>query len=411
MTKINSNYLKLQGSYLFAHIAKQINAFLAKNPNADIIRLGIGDVTLPITKTVLDAMHSAVDEMGKKESFRGYGPEQGYDFLINTIIENDYTPRSIQFSKEEVFVSDGAKCDVGNIQELFSTDSIVAICDPVYPVYLDSNVMAGRTGEIKDNGYFDKIVYLPTNKENGFSPSLPDTNVNLIYLCSPNNPTGTALTKEELKKWIDYATKNKAIILYDAAYREYITDETLPKSIYEVEGAKKVAIEFNSFSKTAGFTGVRCAYTVVPKELEAYTDKGELYSVNKLWNRRQTTKFNGVPYIVQKAAEAVYSPQGKKETKELIEYYMTNAKIITDGLTNAGYEVYGGVNAPYIWWKLPAGIKSIDFLDILLEKCHVVGTPGSGFGPEGEGYFRLTAFGDRDRTIEAVKRITSTKFV
>ena len=411
MTKINSNYLKLQGSYLFAHIAKQINTFLAKNPNADIIRLGIGDVTLPITKTVLTAMHNAVDEMGIKETFRGYGPEQGYDFLINTIIENDYKTRGIEFSKDEVFVSDGAKCDVGNIQELFSTDSIVAICDPVYPVYLDSNVMAGRTGEIKDNGYFDKIVYLPTNKENGFSPSLPDTNVNLIYLCSPNNPTGTALTKDELKKWIDYATKNKAIILYDAAYREYITDDSLPKSIYEVEGAKKVAIEFNSFSKTAGFTGVRCAYTVVPKELEAYTDKGELYSVNKLWNRRQTTKFNGVPYIVQKAAEAVYSPQGKKETKELVEYYMTNAKIIMDGLTEAGYEVYGGVNAPYIWWKLPKGIKSIDFLDILLEKCHVVGTPGSGFGPEGEGYFRLTAFGDRDRTIEAVKRITSTKFI
>ena len=411
MTKINSNYLKLQGSYLFAHIAKQINAFLAKNPNADIIRLGIGDVTLPITKTVLTAMHNAVDEMGMKESFRGYGPEQGYDFLLNTIIENDYKPRGIEFSKDEVFVSDGAKCDVGNIQELFSTDSIVAICDPVYPVYLDSNVMAGRTGEIKENGYFDKIVYLPTNKENGFSPSLPDTNVNLIYLCSPNNPTGTALTKDDLKKWIDYATKNKAIILYDAAYREYITDNSLPKSIYEVEGAKKVAIEFNSFSKTAGFTGVRCAYTVVPKELEAYTDKGELYSINKLWNRRQTTKFNGVPYIVQKAAEAVYSPEGKKETKELVEYYMTNAKIIMDGLTNAGYEVYGGVNAPYIWWKLPAGIKSIDFLDILLEKCHVVGTPGSGFGPEGEGYFRLTAFGDRDRTIEAVKRITSTKFI
>ena len=409
MSHINSNYLKLPGSYLFANIARQISEYLDDKPDADIIRLGIGDVTLPISPVVIKAMHKAVDEMAEAKTFHGYGPEQGYDFLINAIIKYEYESRGVMIDKSEVFVSDGSKCDVGNIQEIFDIKSTIAIGDPVYPVYLDSNVMAGRTGEIDDSGYFADVVYMASTKENNFSPKFPEKNVNLIYLCSPNNPTGATLTREELKKWVDYAKKTGAVILYDSAYSAYIRDESLPRSIYEIEGAKEVAIEFKSLSKTAGFTGVRCAFTVVPQELFAFNDKGEKVSLNKLWNRRQTTKFNGVSYIVQRAAEAVYSDAGMAEVKELIAYYMTNADIIVKGLRSAGFEVYGGENAPYIWWKLPEGIKSWDFLSRLLKECEVVGTPGEGFGPCGEGYFRLTAFGNRERTIAAIERIVKNK--
>lgn len=405
MAYINEDYLKLPGSYLFAEIAKRVASFKNDNPEADIIRLGIGDVTRPLVPAVIEAMHAAVDEMGKAETFRGYGPEQGYTFLIEKVIENDYTPRGIALDVDEVFISDGAKSDVANIQELFDRNCTVAITDPVYPVYLDTNVMAGRTGLIGEDGRFEGIVYLPCNAENGFVPSLPSSKVDMIYLCLPNNPTGTTLSKAELKKWVDYARENGSIILFDSAYEAYITEPDVPHSIYEIEGAKDCAIEFRSMSKTAGFTGTRCAYTVVPKTVLGKTKSGETYPLNKMWNRRQTTKFNGVPYIVQKGAEAVYSPEGKKQIREVIDYYMANAKIIHDGLVEAGITVFGGVNAPYIWLKTPKGMDSWEFFDKLLTQAHVVGTPGSGFGPSGAGYFRLTAFGNRENTEEAVRRI------
>ncbi len=407
MALINENYLKLPGSYLFAEIGRRVTKYKEQHPDAKVIRLGIGDVTLPLPAAVIAAMHRAVDEMAQAETFRGYGPEQGYAFLIQKVIEHDYAPLGIQFGEDEVFISDGSKCDVGNIQEIFGIDNTVAITDPVYPVYLDTNVMAGRTGELGGDGKFGNIVYLPCTAENQFRPALPETKVDLIYLCVPNNPTGTALPRAELKKWVDYARAQQAVILYDAAYSAYITEADVPHSIYEIEGARNVAIEFNSFSKTAGFTGTRCAYTVVPKSVMAYTRTGEALPLNPLWNRRQTTKFNGVPYIIQRGAEAVYSPEGQAQVRALIEYYMTNARIIREGLQRVNLQVYGGVNAPYIWLKTPNGLDSWAFFDKLLHEVHVVGTPGTGFGPSGAGYFRLTAFGNRENTEEAITRITT----
>ncbi len=406
MITINENYLKLQDSYLFSTIAKKVEEYTKNNPDKKVIKLGIGDVTMPIAPAVIEAVHKAADEMMKKETFKGYGPEQGYDFLKEKIVEHDYKKRGIQIEKDEIFVSDGAKCDTGNVGEIFGKDNKVAITDPVYPVYLDTNVMAGRTGEYNEKtDTYDGVVYMPATAQNNFVPELPNTKVDMIYLCLPNNPTGTVLTKQELTKWVKYAKENKAIILFDSAYEAFIQEDNVPHSIYEIEGAKEVAIEFRSFSKTAGFTGVRCAYTVVPKELRGYTKNGEEVSLNKLWNRRQCTKFNGVPYITQRAAEAVYSEEGQKQIKENINYYMENAKIILEGLKEAGYEVFGGKNAPYIWLKVPNGYTSWEFFDYLLEKANVVGTPGVGFGPSGEGYFRLTAFGSRENTKEAIKRI------
>ncbi len=406
MIKINENYLKLQDSYLFSSIAKKIAEFQKQNPDKKIIRLGIGDVTRPIVSSVSKAMQDAAKEVAVEETFKGYGPEQGYDFLREKIVEYDYKARGIEIDIDEIFVSDGAKCDCGNIGDILGTDNIVAITDPVYPVYLDTNVMAGRTGKYDDKtGKYEKIVYMPAISENNFVPELPKEKVDMIYLCFPNNPTGTTISKEELKKWVNYAKDNKSLILYDSAYEAYISEENVAHSIYEIEGAKEVAIEFRSFSKTAGFTGIRCAYTVVPKELKGFTEDGEEISLNKLWNRRQTTKFNGVSYITQKAAEAVYSVEGQKEIKENIKYYMNNARIIREGLIEAGFTVYGGVNAPYIWLKVPKGLTSWEFFDKLLNEANVVGTPGVGFGPSGEGYFRLTAFGSKENTEEAIERI------
>jgi LL-diaminopimelate aminotransferase len=405
MALINENYLKLPGSYLFAEIARRVTGFRNENKDANVIRLGIGDVTKPLPAAVIEALHSAVDEMAKEETFRGYGPEQGYNFLIRKIIDTDYAPRGINLDEDEVFVSDGSKSDVGNIQEIFGIDNRVAITDPVYPVYLDTNVMAGRTQLLGDDGRFGGVAYLPCNAENKFIPELPKHKVDLIYLCSPNNPTGTTLSKEELKKWVDYAKANEAIILFDAAYEAYIREDNIPHSIYEIEGAKEVAIEFRSFSKNAGFTGTRCALTVVPKMVTGKTAAGEAVSLNKLWNRRQTTKFNGVPYIIQKGAEAVYSAAGQQQIKALVDYYMTNAQIIVEGLKSTGLEVYGGVNAPYIWLRTPHNMDSWAFFDKLLNEANIVGTPGTGFGPSGKGYFRLTAFGNRENTQEAIHRI------
>lgn len=399
--KLNENYFKLQDSYLFSTIAKKVAIFQEKNPDKKVIKLGIGDVTLPIVPVVIEAMHKAIEEMGNKETFRGYGPEQGYDFLRERIVEWDYEKRGISIEKEEIFVSDGAKCDTGNFQELFGIDNTIAITDPVYPVYLDSNVMAGRTGNFQnDTKQYEKVVYMPVTAENGFTPELPKEPVDIIYLCLPNNPTGTVLNRIQLKKWVDYAKENKSIILFDSAYEAFITQKDIPHSIYEIEGAKEVAIEFRSFSKTAGFTGIRCAYTVVPKEIMIQET-----SLNTLWNRRQCTKFNGVPYITQRAAEAIYTEEGQKQIKENIAYYQENARIIREGLEKTGYTIYGGVNAPYIWLKVPKNMTSWEFFDKLLEEKNIVGTPGAGFGPSGEGYFRLTAFGSRENTIEAMKRI------
>lgn len=409
MALINENYTKLPGSYLFSDIAKKVNDFKAANPAANIIRLGIGDVTKPLPAASIEAMHKAVDEMAKAETFRGYGPEQGYDFLVNTIVENDYKARGLDIEVDEVFVSDGSKSDTGNIGDILGTDNIVAITDPVYPVYVDTNVMAGRSGDLASDGKWSKIVYLPCTAENDFVPELPKTKVDIIYLCYPNNPTGTTLTKDQLKVWVDYAIANKALILFDSAYEAFITENDVPHSIYEIEGAKSVAIEFRSFSKTAGFTGTRCAYTVIPKELNGYTSKGEPVALNKLWNRRHTTKFNGVPYIIQRAAEACYSAEGKKQVKDTISYYLNNAKIIREGLVEQGLKVYGGVNSPYIWIKTPNGMDSWAFFDYLLNELNVVGTPGVGFGPNGEGYLRLTAFNTLENTKEAVERLKNIK--
>ena len=401
--KLNPHIAALPAGYLFAEIAKRVKAYSADHPEADILKLGIGDVTRPLSRYVADEMARAAAAMGTREGFRGYGPDFGYDFLINAIIENDYLPYGVQLSKEEVFISDGAKPDVGNLQELFSKDAVIAVTDPVYPVYVDSNAMAGRLGEY-ENGQWSKLCYLPCNAENGFVPEVPKGHVDVIYLCYPNNPTGTVLTKEQLKPFVDYALAHDAIIVYDSAYRAFITTPQVPHSIYEVEGAHKCAIECCSFSKTAGFTGVRCGYMVIPKELMGDAD-GKPVSVNKLWQRRTSTKFNGVSYPVQVAAAAVYAPQGQKEIQESIDAYLENARIIREGLEKAGCTVFGGVDSPYVWMKTPDGMKSWDFFDLLLTKAHVVGTPGEGFGPSGDGYFRLTAFNTKENTIEAIKRI------
>ena len=410
MSYINENFLELQDSYLFSTIAKKVAEYTKNNPEKEVIKLGIGDVTKPIVPACIEAMHKAVDEIGTIEGFKGYGPEQGYEFLRKAIAINDYKSRKIEIEEDEIFVSDGAKCDCGNIVDIFAKENKVAITDPVYPVYLDTNVMSGRSGKYnEETGKYENIIYLPVTAKNNFKPELPKEKVDIIYLCFPNNPTGTVLTKQELKEWIDYAKENKAIILYDSAYEAFIEEENIPHSIYEVEGAKEVAIEFKSFSKTAGFTGVRCAYTVVPKQVKGYTKEGEEISLNKLWNRRTTTKFNGVSYIVQRAAEATYSEEGKKQIEENIKYYKENAKIIKQGLEKAGFKVYGAINSPYIWLKVPEGISSWEFFDKLLKEANIVGTPGSGFGPSGEGYFRLTAFATRENTIKAMQRIENWK--
>lgn len=405
MARINENYLKLKAGYLFPEIGRRVAAFQKANPDAKVIKLGIGDVTRPLVPAVVDAMRAAVDEMGSDAGFRGYGPEQGYDFLIDAIREHDYASRGVTIGRDEIFVSDGSKCDSGNIQEIFATDSVVALTDPVYPVYLDTNVMAGRTGAAGDDGRYAGIVYMPTTAENDFTPALPKEHVDLIYLCSPNNPTGAAATKEQLATWVQHAKKTGAVILFDAAYEAFISDPKIPHSIYEIEGAREVAIEFRSFSKTAGFTGTRCAFTVVPKEVTASAGNGERVALNGLWNRRHTTKFNGVSYPIQRAAAATYSPEGHRQTRDIIAFYMENARLIREGLQRAGYTVYGGVNAPYIWLRTPAGTSSWEFFDKLLGTANVVGTPGSGFGPSGEGYFRLSAFNSRANVEEAIARI------
>ena len=401
MFTINENYLKLPGSYLFSNIAKKINAYQSENPEAEILRLGIGDVTQPLAPAIIDALHKAVDEMANAETFHGYAPDLGYEFLRNAIAKNDYKDRGCDIAADEIFVSDGAKCDSGNIQEIFGLDNKIAVCDPVYPVYVDTNVMAGRSGEYNPNTQnFDGMIYMPCLEENDFVPEFPKENPDIIYLCFPNNPTGATITKAQLQEWVDYAKRIGAVIIYDAAYEAYITEEEIPHSIYECEGARECAIELHSFSKNAGFTGVRLGYTVVPKDLKC----GDV-QLHSLWARRHGTKYNGAPYIVQRAGEAVYSDAGKAQLKEQVDYYMQNAKVIYEGLKNAGYSVSGGINAPYVWLKTPDNMTSWEFFDFLLEKANVVGTPGSGFGPSGEGYFRLTAFGSYENTLEAIKRI------
>lgn len=401
MVKVNDNYLKLPGSYLFSAIAKKVNAYTAANPDKKIIRLGIGDVTQPIAPALIKALHDAVEEMGSAETFHGYAPDLGYGFLREAIAAGDYAARGCKIEADEIFISDGAKCDCGNIQEIFSEDAVIAVCDPVYPVYVDSNVMAGRTGEYDEKtGKWSRVIYMPCTAENQFVPELPEETPDLIYLCVPNNPTGTTLTRDQLKVWVDYANRTGAVILYDAAYEAYIAEPSVPHSIFEIDGARTCAIEFRSFSKNAGFTGVRLGFTVIPKELV----RGSVM-LHSLWARRHGTKFNGAPYIVQKAGEAVYSPEGREQLKEQVAYYMRNAKVIYEGLKEIGCEVYGGVNAPYIWLLVPGGMTSWEFFDCLLNEAGVVGTPGSGFGPSGEGYFRLTAFGTYENTGEAVERM------
>ena len=402
MFKVNDNYLKLPGSYLFSTIGKKVREYKEANPEKEIISLGIGDVTQPLAPAIIDSLHKAVDEMAVKETFRGYAPDLGYEFLRSAIAKNDYIARGADIAIDEIFVSDGAKCDSGNIQEIFATDNKIAVCDPVYPVYVDSNVMAGRTGIYnKDTELWSDVIYMPCKAENGFAPELPTETPDIIYLCFPNNPTGATIKKAQLQEWVDYANKVGAVIIYDAAYEAYISEEDVPHTIYECEGAKTCAIELKSFSKNAGFTGTRLGYAVVPKDLKA----SDGTSLNALWARRHGTKFNGAPYIIQRAGEAVYSEEGKKQTAEQIAYYMNNAKIIKEGLAEAGFTVSGGVNAPYIWLATPDGMTSWEFFDYLLKNANVVGTPGSGFGPSGEGYFRLTAFGTYENTLEALKRI------
>lgn len=405
MALINENYLKLKAGYLFPEIGRRVNEFIAANPDKKVIKMGIGDVTQPLVPSVIKAFHEGVEEMAKGDTFKGYGPEQGYAFLREAIAKNSYQDKGVNVSADEIFISDGSKCDTGNIQEIFGAENKIAICDPVYPVYADTTVMSGKTGTCQTNGYYDGIIYMPCTKENGFIPELPTETPDLIFLCYPNNPTGTVASKEELKKWVDYATEKKAIILYDAAYEAFIQDDSIPRSIYEIEGAKKVAIEFRSFSKTAGFTGTRLAFTVIPNELVAYDSAGKEYPVKPLWNRRQSTKFNGVSYPVQKAAAAIFTEEGKKEVADVISYYMENARIMKASLAKAGYEVFGGENAPYIWVKTKNGMTSWDFFDKVLNEANVVGTPGSGFGPSGEGYFRFSAFADRESVLEAMDRI------
>ncbi len=405
MVQVNENYLKLKAGYLFPEIAKRVKIYSQSNKSAEIIKLGIGDVTEPLPKACLDAMGKALDEMGTINGFRGYGPEQGYSWLREKISEHDFISRGCQISPEEIFVSDGSKCDSSNILDILGKDNSIAVTDPVYPVYVDSNVMTGRTGEALENGTYQGLTYLAINEGNNFLPKLPEKKVDILYLCFPNNPTGATITKKELKKWVDYALQNKSLILFDAAYEAFIQDNDIPHSIYEIEGAKDCAIEFRSFSKNAGFTGVRCAFTVIPKDLKGLSSTNEEIELWPLWNRRQSTKFNGVSYVVQKGAEAVYSPEGKKQVKGLIDFYMENAKIMKNKLQNSGYKVYGGDNAPYIWIKVPDQMTSWDFFDFLLQKVSVVGTPGSGFGLAGEGYFRLSAFNSRSNVLDAMERI------
>lgn len=408
MAHVNENFLKLPGSYLFSDIAKKVKAYQESHPDKRLIRLGIGDVTRPLPQASIEAMHRAVDEMANKSTFHGYGPEQGYDFLIDTIIKNDFEPRGIELSSSEVFISDGAKSDTGNIGDILGLDNKVTVTDPVYPVYVDSNVMGGRSGQLNGKQWSD-ITYMPCTAENNFIPSIPSNRIDVIYLCYPNNPTGTTLTKAELKKWVDYALSHDALILFDAAYEAYIREDDIPHSIFEIEGAKRCAIEFRSFSKTAGFTGVRCGYTVIPKEVTATTATGERVALNALWNRRQCTKFNGTSYITQRGAEAIYSKEGKQQVRETIDYYMENARIMREGLTAAGIQVFGGKNAPYLWVKTPEGFTSWQFFDHLLNEANIVSTPGVGFGPSGEGYLRLTAFGQREDCIEAIQRISQDR--
>ena len=405
MARVNDHYLALKSSYLFSEIAGRIRAFQAAHPEAKLIRLGIGDVTRPLPPAVVEAMHAAVDEMARVETFRGYPPETGWDFLLEAIARHDFGERGVKIATDEIVVSDGSKTDVANIQEIFSLDCVVALTDPVYPVYLDSNVMAGRAGAADTAGRFDRVVYLPCTADNGFLPRLPDRPVDLIYLCYPNNPTGAVMTRAALKQWVDYARERGAVILYDAAYEAYIRDPAIPHSIYEIEGAREVAIEFRSFSKSAGFTGTRCAYTVVPKDLQGRSASGAPVSLQALWVRRQSTKFNGVAYVIQRGAAATYSPEGRRQVAALVDYYMENARIIRQGLEAAGLTVYGAENAPYIWVKTPGRLSSWEFFDKLVNEANVVGTPGAGFGPSGEGYFRLTAFGGREATQDAVERI------
>ena len=404
MIRVNENYLKLKASYLFVDIAKRVAAFTAAHPEKKVIRMGIGDVTRPLPPVCIKALHEAADEMAAEATFKGYGPEAGYEFLREAIAENDYRARGCQIGADEIFVSDGAKCDTANIQELFAGDIKIAVPDPVYPVYVDTNVMAGRTGE-NVGGRYQGFIYLNSTAENNFIPELPKEKVDLIYLCFPNNPTGAAITKAELKKWVDYAKENKSLILYDAAYEAFIRDESLPRSIYEIEGADEVAVEFRSFSKTAGFTGTRCAFTVVPKKVKAYTSSGEAVALNPLWNRRQSTKFNGVSYPIQKAAAAVYTAEGKAQVKALIDFYLENAKIIREKMTSLGFACTGGENSPYIWVR--TGCESWSFFDKLLNEAAVVTTPGSGFGSCGEGFIRISAFNSRENVIEAMNRISS----
>lgn len=405
MYKINDNYLKLPGSYLFSTIGKKVAAFTQANPDKKIIRLGIGDVTLPLCNEVIGALHKAVDEMASQETFKGYAPDLGYEFLRSAIAKNDYKDKGADIDIDEIFISDGAKSDSGNIGDIFAIDNKIAVCDPVYPVYVDTNVMAGRTGTYDANTQmWSNVIYMPCTIENNFSPELPKETPDIIYLCFPNNPTGSTITKDELQKWVDYANEKGAVIIYDAAYEAYITQDNVPHTIYECDGAKKCAIEIRSFSKNAGFTGTRLGFTVVPKELKC----GDV-SLNSLWARRHGTKFNGAPYIIQRAGEAIYTEEGKKQVKEMVGYYMNNASTILSGLREAGFSVSGGVNAPYIWLKTPDNMTSWEFFDYLLEKANVVGTPGSGFGPSGEGYFRLTAFGSYENTLEAIQRIKKLK--
>ena len=404
MALVNEHFLKLPNNYLFSDIAKKVNAFKVSHPKTDLIRLGIGDVTRPLPQASIEAMHKAVDELANKETFHGYGPEQGYDFLIDAVIRNDYAPRGVYLEPGEVFISDGAKSDTGNIGDILRHDNSIGVTDPIYPVYIDSNVMCGRAGILED-GRWSNVVYLPCLSENNFVPEIPDRRIDILYLCYPNNPTGTVISKAEQKKWVNYALENDTLILYDAAYEAYIQDPDIPHSIYEIKGAKKVAIEFRSFSKTAGFTGVRCGYTVVPKELTAATLEGERIPLNRMWNRRQCTKFNGTSYITQRGAEAIYTPEGKKQVKAIIQYYMANARIMKEALESTGLKVFGGENAPYLWVKTPGEVNSWKFFEQMLYEANVVGTPGVGFGPSGEGYIRLTAFGERADCEEAMKRI------
>jgi len=409
MAKINENYLKLQAGYLFPEIERRMNEYTRINPASKIIKMGIGDVTLPLVPSVIKAFHEGVDEMSKIKTFRGYGPYEGYRFLREAIVKNDYNSRGVKIDIDEVFISDGSKSDTGNIQEIFGNDNRIAITDPVYPVYVDTSVMAGRTGKMQDDGYFEGIIYMPCTEDNNFIPDIPREKADIIYLCFPNNPTGATASKEDLKKWVDYAASGNSVILYDSAYEAYIQDDKIPHSIYEIEGARKVAVEFRSFSKTAGFTGTRCAYAVIPKELMVLTPKGDRYPLHSLWYRRQSTKFNGTSYPVQKAAYAVYSEAGRKEVSEVIQYYMENARIMREKLSQLAFRVYGGINAPYVWVKSTKDIDSWKLFDKLLRDANVVATPGSGFGPSGEGYLRFSAFALRDNVLEAMERIKNIR--